>query len=909
MALTAEQIAEARSEGYSDAEILEHYAKTTGADITAARKEGYSNAEILSHLSGSEVTPEPQAPTGPSALSNPALSGALGAGAGAVYSAKTVPVKAAKAFGNVVAGRMAQPAPAAPSPTTYTTPSGIPVEQTPGGLHPGAVGNAQFNVEQQQANALRQNMPAGFEQRGTSRIMTPVGMQEPAAALGGKTPGRGGSILSQKRAEGWPIVREVEQAAKKAVPAVGGAARGVLTSSPVSGAMAGYNLQDAINRYRAGDTTGAAIGTAGTAASLLPKTKGKAGLIKPVVGLGSAVVNKLRGEPESVMNKAEGGCVAPHIEHMRKGGSVKGYAGGKLVEEGVNIAKKLFTPKETKILRASEALAPHEGKYLNVTQSDRMRSTGGDLGGPGFSRFQTIDPRYEGAAWGVGKKPTASAIVNYNKRFPEGQAIWSPMIGSETQHHSNQHVFDTLADEFNRNVRLGKLTPELRKRANERLQTYKEYAGRFDPSFDIANPEMLAEAAKTFDRRGALAEVMSGKGIGGQKGTIIDYPAIMQEMTDPMTVGSPTHSIGTRLFNLTGEVEHRPDLHSAFPYILKGEDQAVAFNPVPKELALRDWIQNFRDFKGRSPGYYDMTRTIPSQQITEDYLRSLEAAGHAKGGTIKMNDGKLAGGLGMLPMSARTELRKRGQMADRSGIPAALTMPDPAMVSAYNSAPGDLMKLAAMYANPVVGAGMTGGQMMQAASSGDYGDAALLGGLGALGVAGNIPKGVRAIRGVANSMMQNPRAPSMADRLYNTGAADDHLQAVPAMAGGGSAIKGIIDDVMKAYAPKAVKQIEAGAAHTYPPQVPAGTQWMQDYAPAAQAANPAPQITYMGKYRRGTPEERAAVKMQQEDAMRSVLEARKQEYIKGLQESGWSPQDIAEHIAGPHAFGAPWIPR
>ena len=889
MALTAEQIAEARSEGYTDAEILDHYAKSSGIDLAGARKEGYSNAEILSHISGAEVAPEPEAQVGPSALSNPALSGALGAGAGAVYSAKTIPVKAAKAFGNAVAERMAPPTPApTPSPSTYTTPSGINVEPTPGGMHPGAVGNAQFNVEQQQANKLHQNVPPGFEAKGTSRILTPVGMEEPAAALSGKTPGRGGSILSQKRAEGWPIVRETTQAMKSAAPAVGKAA----LAAPIAGAIGGYNLQQAVNAANAGDTTGKYIGAVGAGSQLIPPALlGKYKALKPVVGLGAAAINKLRGEPESVMNKAAGGVVAPHIEHMRKGGEVKGYAGGKLVEEGVNIAKKLFTPKETKILRASKALAPHEGKYLNVTQSDRMRSTGGDLGGPGFSRFQTVDPRYEGAAWGVGKKPTASAIVNYNKRFPEGQAIWSPMIGSETQHHSNQHVFDTLADEFNRNVRLGKLTPELRQRANERLQTYKDYAGRFDPTFDIANPEMLAEAAKTFDRRGALAEVMSGKGIGGQKGTIIDYPAIMQEMTDPMTVGSPTHSIGTRLFNLTGEVEHRPDLHSAFPYILKGEDQAVAFNPVPKELALRDWMQNFRDFKGRSPGYYDMTRTIPSQQITDKYLRGLEEAGHAEGGKIKMN--KLAGGLGMLPMAARTELRKRGQIADRHGVPAALAMPDQAMVNAYNSAPADVAKLAAMYANPVVAAGMGGGQMLQGASEGDT-DAMLSGGLGMLGLAGGIPKGVRAVRGVANSMAQNPRLPSMMDRLYQTGAPDSQPAAVPAMAAGGDVVKSLIKKALSGAEGVGSRAIE-GSPHSYPPI--ATGQWMRDYQQAAPAASP---------NRFWTQEAYQNTGRNMDQSIRDVAEMRKQQWIQRSRQMGMSDQQIADEIAS--SMTPPWLP-
>lgn len=296
-------------------------------------------------------------------------------------------------------------------------------------------------------------------------------------------------------------------------------------------------------------------------------------------------------------------------------------------------------PPDTRIMRASEALGPHEGKWLNTTQSDRMRSTEGDLGGPGFSRFQQTDPAYKDAAWGVGQQATASGITNINKKYPEGQAIWSPMIGSETQHHSNQHVHDALTNEFNRQASLGNLPPELRAQMNARLTQYPEYAELFKKGIDVGNPESLKQMGDTFDRRSAISSVISGKGVGGTKGQIFDYPGIMQQMTDPMTIGSPTHSVGTRLFTLNNQVEHRPDLHSAFPYILKGQDQGVAFNPVPKELAIPDWLNLVREFKGREPGYMDYTRGLkgkgtPNQFISEEYLRNLESAGHAEGGSI-----------------------------------------------------------------------------------------------------------------------------------------------------------------------------------------------------------------------------------------------------------------------------------
>ena len=325
---------------------------------------------------------------------------------------------------------------------------------------------------------------------------------------------------------------------------------------------------------------------------------------------------------------------------------------------------KLVKDPVTKILRMSEALAPHEGKVLNITQSDRMRSTMGDLGGPGFSKFQLEHPDYAKAqaAWGVGNQPTASRIVNVNKKYPEGQAIWSPMIGSETQHHSNQHVYDMLSDEFNRQASMGNLPPELRERINMKLAglANKEGKNLFAQGIDVANPETLKEAGKTFEQRAAMANLLAGNTVGGAKGRIIDYPGIMQEMTDPMTVGAPTHSVGTRLFTLNNQVENRPDLHSAFPYILKGEDQGVAFAPVPKELAIADWINNFKDFKGRDPGYMDLTRNTPSQQITEQYLRNLEAAGHAEGGLIEQK----LNGLAALQQQPKNEWLENVRNAD-----------------------------------------------------------------------------------------------------------------------------------------------------------------------------------------------------------------------------------------------------
>jgi hypothetical protein len=400
----------------------------------------------------------------------------------------------------------------------------------------------------------------------------------------------------------------------------------------VAGGAAGYQGADAYNRLRQGDVVGgglSTIGALGAGASFFPHPAARYG--GAAISAGAEGLNQYLDYLKRKSQQPAAAQPQPQQQEQMpvpmKEGGLASYAKGKAVKE-------VFNPVVTKIVKASEALGPNEGKFLRPTQSDRMRSTMGDLGGPGFPKFQLENPKYAEAqaVWGVGKKGTASGIVNANKKYND-QTVWTPMIGGPTQHHSNQHVFDKLVEEFNRQTKMGNLPKDLQEKINARLASSKTTKGMFPEEFDIGNPEHLAKYGDTFDRRGALSTILSGEGVGGAKGRIIDYPDIMQEMTDPMTIGAPTHSLGTRLFTLNNEIEYRPDLHSAFPYILKGTDQGVAFAPIPKELGLPDFINQFREFKNREPGYYDLVRTIPSQQITDKYLRSLEAAGYKEGGS------------------------------------------------------------------------------------------------------------------------------------------------------------------------------------------------------------------------------------------------------------------------------------
>jgi hypothetical protein len=69
---------------------------------------------------------------------------------------------------------------------------------------------------------------------------------------------------------------------------------------------------------------------------------------------------------------------------------------------------------------------------------------------------------------------------------------------------------------------------------------------------------------------------------------------------------------------------------------LQGEDLGVSFEPVTRELIMKDFIEKTMREKGRAPGYMDYTRGYPpSQLITEDILTEMQKLGLKKGGEVK----------------------------------------------------------------------------------------------------------------------------------------------------------------------------------------------------------------------------------------------------------------------------------
>jgi hypothetical protein len=297
--------------------------------------------------------------------------------------------------------------------------------------------------------------------------------------------------------------------------------------------------------------------------------------------------------------------------------------------------------KATKPMKMSEALGNLnvEGKgQVRVTQSDRTRVGGGNIGGAMFPGLQQVDPIYGDvdAVWGVGKKATASSLINQSN--PE--TYWSTLLGAEDQLKSNPIVFNRLYDAFAKQAKAGNLGDDLRDRINSRLEPM------FGAGTDILDPKFRRKV-NTFEERAAVADLLLGKQIGGEQrgGSIIPGTEILKRETEPMLLHPahggdiPTFAVGPRLFQFSGDVMNRPDLHPGFPYILTGKDTGMVFQPAPGEIAMRDFTQRMQTERGRKPGYYEWTmgekgRGLPSQRITEDYLTYLQKQGYADGGAV-----------------------------------------------------------------------------------------------------------------------------------------------------------------------------------------------------------------------------------------------------------------------------------
>jgi hypothetical protein len=291
-------------------------------------------------------------------------------------------------------------------------------------------------------------------------------------------------------------------------------------------------------------------------------------------------------------------------------------------------------------VKASVALDPYLGAYLKTVPYDRMKVdlSGLERGGVGFSGIQLADPLYQGAASGVTTQSMATRMINRNKNVPEGApVIWTPSVGSTDQHKSNMSMFDKFATEFDQ-VK-GTLSPELLQRMSE-VASKAQKKGKliFPQGMDFNDPN-YKRIPKTYDQRAVVADIFSGKGVGGEKGkTVANYEQLLQDNLDPLVANVPTGSLGPRLFTLDNGVTIRPDLHRDYPFVLTGKDEGVTYNPVPREHVMTTFADVVQQLKGRPVTDMDYRMGDPTQFIDKELLNRLRDVGHAEGGEVNADE-------------------------------------------------------------------------------------------------------------------------------------------------------------------------------------------------------------------------------------------------------------------------------
>ena len=465
-------------------------------------------------------------------------------------------------------------------------------------------------------------------------------------------------------------------------------------ANTIAGGMTAAQTNDMAQRAAQGDYAGSALAglsAAGAGATFAPNPKAKlAGALTSAAGAGlqklydiwktedeTKSVLQPTGEPVKykkggAIKKPDGGL--PAVAHFDGGGKV-------------GAAKAAWQLGGKQVGKLSDWAQNYINQYLVPTQADRM----GKVGGPSYSANSLVRPEYANRPWGSGQQATATGIANLatDPRFGGTERqIFAPLLGSENMHQSNQMVYDKLLQEFYKNKH--NLTPEKIAEINRYMQTGGLSTGikspKFEPiaGFDILDKSAVKKYGDTFDTRKAIANHAFGKeGLGKTKAQIFDYQGVLDEMRDPLTIGSPTFSVGPRAFRLTGDVEPipRPDLNKAYPWQLHGEDLNVTYQPVPSELALRDFQKQWRADTGntmpkksgalKQPGYYEHTlgytpegaleRVYPRQQITEQWIKDLQSSGFAEGGQVQHYN---KGGLTRLAESAYDILKLTPEKID-----------------------------------------------------------------------------------------------------------------------------------------------------------------------------------------------------------------------------------------------------
>lgn len=350
---------------------------------------------------------------------------------------------------------------------------------------------------------------------------------------------------------------------------------------------------------------------------------------------------------------------------------------------GVEFADPLAPPT----MKLSEALGitGSEGKILNLTEADRSRVFGPNRGGVGFSALQhySVPHAEANTVWGFGNKGTASKKIRQSD--PENM-VWSTYVGSPEQHKSNTVVVKDAIKNLQDAYKAGQVSDQQVSLMNDRLRSLMgkdEKKPLFPKDFDITDPSAL-ESATTFDRRSAISDVLMGIGVkkpmisrefkGNYPGVKYSDAAKVEELlareTDPILVGANTFDVGPHLFTMDKTIIHRPDLNEAFPYQVTGTDLGMRFEPVPLRVAVPDWAKQHAP-EGKPINAWKMSRGMPKQFVSEEYLTELQKAGYAEGGDVRQSlEDLITSGQ---PISVQDFIRLHGEQQMAVGGPVTNT--------------------------------------------------------------------------------------------------------------------------------------------------------------------------------------------------------------------------------------------
>jgi len=418
----------------------------------------------------------------------------------------------------------------------------------------------------------------------------------------------------------------------------------------------GYNTADLLQAQNPFEATVSATGaiapyvTPKIAKMVHPKYRGAVQAAGVAAQYGAPLVNMI--ERKLISNEPEEKAAGGLIQHFSAAGSVKNVAGGLQ-----NIAKK-FQKLPTKQVKVSEALEPHVGSYLGLTQSDNFGVHGNipmgppkagetlypseRMGGNKFSGFQRTNPAHQesNVVWMNDTEEHANDMVNRNT-FNGKPVIWTTRLGTPNQLVSNKTVFNNVMDEFYKQ----KYTPEQYDILNDRIKFLAD-KGKFRGKFDIRDRFALQElGADTFHGRRALGDMIGeGIGVGKSKNGLMlpNYEDILKSHRDPATQGLGTNALGQRLFTVDNTPsQFNTSFHPDYRYTVHGTDQGVEFPfSSPDKLTPR-FYNNYVAKNNQAPagnGWFGYMND--PQEISPQLIEGLKKEGLAEGGSVP----HLAGG-------------------------------------------------------------------------------------------------------------------------------------------------------------------------------------------------------------------------------------------------------------------------